>query len=93
MSIVIALTGVAGTVLRLPSGLLSARYGRCRIIGVSVILTCLLPLLYTLSAHWIDVIPWGILNTVAFALYMPSRMAIVADYTSTEQLIRVRVRD
>jgi MFS family permease len=89
VSIVIALTGVVGTVLRLPSGLLSDRYGRHRIIGLSVILACVPPVLYTLSAQWFDVIPWGIIYSVAFALYMPSRMAIVADYTPTEHLIRV----
>jgi MFS family permease len=89
VSIVIALTGIAGTVLRLPSGLLSDRYGRRRVISLSVILACVPPVLYTLSTHWLDVIPWGILYAVAFALYMPSRMAIVADYTPTEQLIRI----
>ncbi len=89
VSIVIALTGVAGTVLRIPSGLLSDRYGRRRVISLSVILACLPPVLYTFSTHWLDIIPWGILYAVAFALYMPSRMAIVADYTPTEQLIRV----
>lgn len=89
VSIVIALTGVAGTVLRIPSGLLSDRYGRRRVINISVVLACLPPVLYTLSTHWLDIIPWGILYAIAFALYMPSRMAIVADYTPTEQLIRV----
>ena len=89
VSVVIALTGVAGTVLRIPSGLLSDRYGRRRVISLSVVLACLPPVLYTLSTHWLDIIPWGILYAIAFALYMPSRMAIVADYTPTEQLIRV----
>jgi len=89
VSFLISITGLAGTLLRVPSGLISDRYGRRKIIVISIALAVFPPLLYTFSAHWEHLIPWGIVYAIAFALYMPSRMAIVADYTPVASRIRV----
>ncbi|MCW3988040.1 MAG: MFS transporter, partial [Candidatus Bathyarchaeota archaeon] len=89
VSFLISITGLAGTLLRIPSGVLSDLYGRRKIIVVSIVLAISPPLLYTFTGHWEQLIPWGIVYAIAFALYMPSRMAIVADYTSVETRIRV----
>jgi DHA1 family multidrug resistance protein-like MFS transporter len=89
VSFLISITGVAGTLLRIPSGVISDTYGRRTIIIASIALAIAPPVLYTFSSHWEHLIPWGIMYAIAFALYMPSRMAIVADYTSVETRIQV----
>ena len=89
VSFLISITGLAGTLLRIPSGFLSDLYGRRKIIIMSILLAISPPLLYTFSNHWEQLIPWGIVYSIAFALYMPSRMAIIADYTSVENRMRV----
>ncbi len=89
VSFLISITGIAGTLLRVPSGVISDTYGRRTIIIVSIALAVAPPVLYTFSSHWEHLVPWGILYAIAFALYMPSRMAIVADYTSVETRLQV----
>ncbi len=89
VSFVISITGLAGTIMRLPSGFISDIYGRRKIIILSILLAISPPLLYTFSSNWEQLIIWGIVYSIAFALFMPSRMAIVADYTSTANRMRV----
>ena len=89
VSFVISITGIAGTLLRIPSGLFSDLYGRRKIIIISIFLAVFPPLLYPFSDHWEQLIPWGIIYSVAFAFYMTSRMAIIADYAPAENLIRI----
>jgi DHA1 family multidrug resistance protein-like MFS transporter len=89
VSTVISLAGVVGTFLRAPSGLISDRYGRRKIIITSVLLAIAPPIFFTFSSHWKQLIPWGMLYSAAFALYMPSRMAIIADYTTQDARTRI----
>lgn len=89
VNFLISITGVAGTLLRIPSGVISDTYGRRTIIIASIALASAPPVLYTFSSHWEHLVPWGILYAIAFSLYMPSRMAIVADYTSVETRLQV----
>ena len=89
VSFVISITGLAGTIMRLPSGFISDIYGRRKIIILSILLAISPPLLYTFSSNLEQLIIWGIVYSIAFALFMPSRMAIVADYTSTANRMRV----
>ena len=89
ISLVVSTTGMAGTLLRVPSGIFSDRYGRREIVVASILMSVSPPLLYTLSRGWEQLIPWGIVYSAAFALYMPSRMAIVADFTTVENRTKV----
>lgn len=89
ISMVVSITGMAGTLLRVPSGIFSDRYGRREIIVASILMSVSPPLLYTLSRGWEQLIPWGIVYSTAFAFYMPSRMAIVADFTTVENRTKV----
>ena len=88
VSLVITITGLAGTLMRAPSGLISDLYGRRKIIILSILLSTFPPLLYTFSKSWGQLMPWGIIYNIAFSLYMPSRIAVVADYTPIEYRTR-----
>jgi len=89
ISLVVSITGMVGTLLRVPSGIFSDQFGRRKIIITSILMSISPPLLYTLSKSWEQQIPWGILDSAAFALYMPSRMAIIADFTPVKNRIKV----
>jgi len=89
ISMVVSITGMAGTLLRVPSGIFSDRYGRKGIIVTSILMCVSPPLLYTVSKGWEQLIPWGIVYSAAFALYMPSRMAIIADFTTVENRTKI----
>jgi DHA1 family multidrug resistance protein-like MFS transporter len=80
---------MAGTLLRVPSGIFSDNRGRRNIIIASILMSILPPMMYTMSKNWEQLIPWGILYSAAFAFYMPSRMAIIADFTTPENRIRI----
>ena len=89
ISLVVSATGMAGTLMRVPSGLFSDNYGRKRIIIASILMAASPPFLYTLSRSWDQLIPWGLVYSSAFALYMPSRMALLADLTPVEHRTKV----
>jgi DHA1 family multidrug resistance protein-like MFS transporter len=89
ISFVVSVTGLAGTLLRVPSGIFSDSRGRRNIIIMSIILSIFPPLMYTMSQNWEQLIPWGIIYSAAFAFYMPSRMALVADFTTPENRTRI----
>jgi DHA1 family multidrug resistance protein-like MFS transporter len=89
ISLVVSITGMAGTLLRVPSGIFSDSRGRRKIILASIFMSILPPLMYTLSSSWQHLIPWGIVYSAAFALYMPSKMAIIADFTTLQNRTRI----
>ena len=88
LSYLVSMTGMIGTLVGITCGFISDLWGRRKIIMASILLAIFPPFLYTFSDHWQQLIPWAVIYSTAFALYMPSRMAIVADYTSKENLIR-----
>jgi DHA1 family multidrug resistance protein-like MFS transporter len=89
ISLVVSIAGMAGTLMRVPSGILSDSRGRRKIILASIFMSVLPPLMYTMSSSWQHLIPWGILYSAAFALYMPSKMAIIADFTTPQNRTRI----
>lgn len=79
VSAVIALAGMAGTILRIPSGIISDRLGRRRLILASIIFAIIPPLFYMRATIWHNLIPWAILYGAAFAFLMPILIAWVTD--------------
>lgn len=81
---VITLSGVLGTILRAPSGMVSDKIGRKRVILVSIVLAAIAPILYTQATSWHQLILWASIYSAAFALFMPARIAWTADLASPE---------
>jgi MFS family permease len=78
-SYVISLSGIAGTILRGPSGMISDKLGRRRVVLASIVLAIIPPLSYTFATSWSQLIPWATIYGLAFALFMPTTIAWIAD--------------
>jgi len=78
-SYVISFSGIVGTFLRTPSGMVSDRIGRRRMILASIILAIIPPLFYILARGWRELILWATVYGSAFAIFMPTRNAWIAD--------------
>ncbi len=85
---VISLSGIVGTVLRAPSGVVSDKVGRRRMILASIILATIPPLFYMQATIWYNLIPWAIMYGSAFAFLMPTLMAWIADLVKPEERAR-----
>ncbi len=85
-SLVIFVGGLAATAVMLPSGLLSDRYGRRTMIILSMAFLFVSPLLYTLADTWEETILYTMINTVAFSLFTPARMTMIADSVKMRSL-------
>lgn len=85
-SLVIFVGGLAATAVMLPSGLLSDRYGRRTMIILSMAFLFASPLLYTLADTWEETILYTMINTVAFSLFTPARMTMIADSVKMRSL-------
>lgn len=83
-SYVISLSGLVGTILRSPSGIVSDKIGRRRVIFVSVALATVAPILYTQATGWQELILWASIYSMAFAFFMPTRSAWIADLVDPE---------
>lgn len=83
---VFSISNAIAAVTQLLSGFLSDKYGRKRLHALGTFLAAFPPLMYTLAIKWADLIPWVMLSGVATGLYMPLRMAIVADSSSTKTM-------
>jgi len=84
-SYVISLSGIVGTILRSPSGMASEKIGRRRIILASLILATIPPLFYMMATSWHELILWATMYGSAFALFMPTRNAWIADLVEPEE--------
>lgn len=81
ISYVISVSGLSDCLFRTPSGILSDRIGRKKLIILSIVLASIPPLFYSFATHWEQIILWGMLFGTAYGLFMPSRQAIIAEYT------------
>jgi MFS family permease len=79
VSLVIFVGGLAATSVMIPSGLLCDRYGRRRMIILGTAFLFVSPLLYTLADSWEETILCYLTSTVAFSLFTPARMTMIAD--------------
>ena len=61
ISLVLFLQGLSSAVLMIPSGLLSGRYGRKKMIALSTLMLGLPPLFYTFVTSWEQTIPWAMM--------------------------------
>jgi DHA1 family multidrug resistance protein-like MFS transporter len=68
------------------SGILSDKYGRKRIHVLGALLAVFPPLMYALVSNWFDLVPWVMLDGLAWGLYSTVRQTMVADVTSTKTM-------
>jgi len=86
MGIVLFLGGLTATMFMLPSGVLADRYNRRKLFIISNLIGATAILLYTTIENWVQVIPWAILANVSSALFLPSRMTLIADSTESKSM-------
>lgn len=86
LGFVFSLSNAVASVMQIPSGFLSDRYGRKRIHALGTLLAAFPPLMYALANNWLDLVPWVMLSGFATGIYIPIRWAIVADVSSTETM-------
>ena len=79
IGMVISTASVAATALMFPSGVLIDRVGKRRMLLASVVLSAV-PLLLMASVRiWVWVTPFFMVFNAAFSLFIPSRMAMIAE--------------
>jgi len=79
VSLVLFVGGLVSAATMLPSGFLADRYGRRKLIVLSVATMSVSPLLYSMAKTWQETILYTVINTVAFSLFTPARMTMIAD--------------
>ena len=73
-------TGNALTVIAMMlGGFLSDKYGRKRILMLSGVFWIISPLLYISTKSWPETIIYTLMNNIAFSLFVPARIAMIAD--------------
>ncbi len=85
----LSISGVVATVVMLVSGWMSDRFGRKKIMILGLVLTFFPPLLYTLVVDWRILVPLGAIYAASFSIFMPARIAYVADSVSSKVLAKV----
>lgn len=83
VGIVLFLGGLTATVFMLPSGVLADKYKRRKLFIISNLTSAVAILLYSTVENWVQIIPWVVLANVSFALFLPSRMSLIADNTES----------
>jgi len=86
VSLVLFIGGLVSTAITLPSGFLCDRYGRRKLIILSMMFLSSSPLLYAMANTWEETFLYTILNMVAFSLFMPARMTVIADSVKSKTL-------
>ncbi|MEM2926483.1 MAG: MFS transporter [Candidatus Bathyarchaeia archaeon] len=89
VGLLLSVSGFLSTALMLPSGWMSDKFGRRLMLILSVILAAFPPLLYTQSTDWRQLIPWAMIFSSSFAIFIPARMVYVADLTESRERARM----
>lgn len=86
VSLVLFVGGTAATAAMLPSGFLSDRYGRKGLMILSTAILFISPLLYIFAETWEETIMFTVINMLAFSLFAPARMTMIADQVRLSSL-------
>ncbi len=78
-ALVISVGNLTATLLMLPSGALMNRYGKKTFLVLASILSGVSVLLMAFTGNWTLVIPLNMLLNVSMCLFVPSRMALIAE--------------
>ena len=81
VSLVVFASGLIASFIMVPSGVATDRFGRKKLIFLSFI-TALTIFLYALATRWEYVIPWAMIFSASFSIFLPARMAFIADHTT-----------
>ncbi len=79
IGLVVSIASIAATALMLPSGLLIDRLGKKKMLLGSVVLSTIPLFLMAFVRDWLTVTPLYMIFNMAFSLFIPSRMAMIAD--------------
>jgi len=79
IGMVISTASVAATALMFPSGVLIDRVGKKRMLLASVVLSTVPLVLMARAGGWVAVTPLYMVFSAAFSLFVPSRMAMIAE--------------
>jgi len=79
VGLVVSLSSVAATALMLPSGILMDWVGRRRMLLLSVLLAVAPPFLLVFVRSWWMALPVSMVFAASFSLFIPTRMALIAD--------------
>jgi DHA1 family multidrug resistance protein-like MFS transporter len=83
VGLLLSIAGLFSTIIMLPSGWVSDRFGRKLTLVLSVVLASFPPFLYTYATNWWQIIPWAMIYAASFAVFIPARMVYIADSTSS----------
>jgi MFS family permease len=89
VGLLLSASGLLSTALMLPSGWMCDKFGRRLMLILSVVLSTFPPLLYTLSKDWRQLIPWAMVFSSSFAIFIPARMVYIADLTESKERARI----
>ncbi len=81
---VFTIAGAFSAVMMVLSGIFTDRYGRRKVIMFSTILSSG-AIFYSLTSNWMETIPITILTSASLSIFLPARMALVADYTHVKK--------
>lgn len=79
IGLVISISSIAATALMFPSGVLIDKVGKKRMLIASVVFAFVPLFLMASVKNWMMVTPFYLVFNAAFALFIPSRMAMIAE--------------
>ena len=83
-ALVISLGNLASTLLMLPSGALLGRFGNRAFLMISSALSGLSVLLMAFTSNWTMVIPLNVALNASLCLFVPARLAMIAENATPE---------
>ena len=89
IGLTVALGSISATALMLPSGILIDIVGKKRLLLIGVILSSVSPFLLAAVSDWRLTIPFYMMFSSSFSFFVPTRMAMVAESATPENLARL----